>query len=947
MNKLLFVFMALALLFVSASIASATVYYTQSWTDGTVRYREVTAGQPLSFTYESYDHKATHMVETDINLLFRGEADNPVANLVWNVSMQGTSGIYTIDTSHLTQGHYIIQGTAYDLINGANWTSLLEFFVKSNKTDTTNHPPYFLAMDEFTFDIAHQTQANVLNAADYARDPDNDSLTFTLDKSGMNSSILDCDVYNNKEGTLACEFYAVGRTYVTLIASDGEFPVPIQVFITVINMTTPTNHPPYFDNLQDHYRYDIDDARSVDVVNLANFAKDPDGDALSFSLDTSLTNPNIIDCSLEQTTLHCNLLSVGQTQLDVLVSDNEFTRRATLYITVYNDTPQNHPPYFSGLADSFTIRLEDGIASLVYLDRYAFDVDSDGLSFRLVSNSADDVASCRVGADSLFSCVPHRVGFTSAVVEVSDGKAVATAQIVVHVVTDVPCNRAPYFTATPKYVMVLENGTQSLVDLDTIATDPDDDTLHFSITGNEEPSVADCSIDASSNVLVCSPFKVGVTNISLRVSDGKLSANGAVTIQVITNILPNHPPYFSGLADSFTIRLEDGIASLVYLDRYAFDVDSDGLSFRLVSNSADDVASCRVGADSLFSCVPHRVGFTSAVVEVSDGKAVATAQIVVHVVTDVPANRAPELRNVPSSFTYEYVPSLVKVLLTDVTTYGYDPDGDALTYGLDTSETDNNIVTCALDNNALTCMLQGIGTTSVTLVVSDGMYESKAKIIVHVLHTIATPVAVISGPDTASACETFSFDASQSTADPEKHIVKYQWTIKDVHGTIVQMLYGKTISTSLHDEGSYSVTLLVADEDGRFDKKTASLRITNGTCSNEQTATNRNLQVNSVQIISNSGYEKARVGEDIRIYVTITNTMGYDVKDVHATFSLPDFGIRFKSAEVDIADGEKTTLRILAYVPNYIMSGVYYPEISVSNNDIHRVKIGYLEVTEK
>ncbi|MCF7799143.1 PKD domain-containing protein [Candidatus Woesearchaeota archaeon] len=648
MKKLLVVFLAMAFMLVSASVASATLYYAQTWEDDTVNYISVDAGVPVTFVYQSYDTIRDNTIQTDINLLFRGEADFPAQDLIDDTSVGGTSGTYEIDTTDLTQGHYIIQGTAINVNNNAdNWTELLEFFVyNDNNVDTDNNPPHFLPIKHFVYDLATTTQDNVLAVADYARDEDGDALTYAIDTSAMNDSIMNCNLYEDVQGTLACEFYDIGQTSITLFANDGEFPASHEVFFTIIDSSLGANSRPYFENLNALYRYDISEG-AVTVVDLANFAEDADNDSLTFTIDTTATNTAVVDCNLAGAVLSCNLVGVGNTRLDVIVSDGQLEAKATLYLTVVSEQGINHAPIFQGLPES-----------------------------------------------------------------------------------------------------------------------------------------------------IAEPFDYQETFVAI----------------------------------------------------------------------------------------------------------------------------------------------------ADVGMYGYDEDNDPLTYALDTSNTDADVVTCKLTiANALVCDMFSAGTTSVVLSVFDGKATTSATITIQIVDNASGPTAIIYGPNVAVVDEVLEFDGSASTAAPGKTIVNYQWEITDDNGSTVKLLYGKSISASLAQPGSYIVNLLVVDEDGRSDVASAGLIVTGYASEEVQSTTNRNLQVNSIQIIG-TGYETALPGDDLRVYVTVTNDVGYDLEDVKATFSVPDFGVRFKSKAMSIDDGEKVTLTIFGYVPDYVEPDVYYPEISVSADGFHRAKISYLEV---
>jgi hypothetical protein len=949
MNKLFFI-VAFALFFISASLTSATVIYTQTWEDGTTSYLTFDAGDQVTFLYESYTFNEDNWVETEINLLFRGDVDEPVEELLYDVSPTGTYGSYTIDTTDFIQGHYIIQGTATDLVNGGNWTSLLEFFVYSDINDTDNNPPYFLPIEHFVFDLAYTTQEEVLRIADYAVDPDGDALWYNVDTSGVNTDILDCAMYPDAVGTVACEFYAVGTTSFFVIASDDEFPVSSQVFITIINSSIPEeNEPPYFLPIE-HFVFDLAYTTQEEVLRIADYVVDPDGDDLTFAIDTSATATSVLDCALYQDavgTVACEFYAVGTTSLLVIADDGEFAVSKEVFITIINSTipEENNPPYFDNLEQYYSYNIDLEAVNVVDLAQFAVDPDGDELTFGVETAFTNpNIVDCSLD-DTILHCELVGVGQTSVLVSVSDGEYTAYATVYITVFEIIPPNNPPYFIAEPEFVLVLEDGAQSLVDLNTIAVDPDGDELFFTIQAMSNDGIVSCSIQETTSVLTCTPLEVGETSLRLQVSDGELTASGYVHIKVISEGGANRPPYFIAEPE-FVLVLEEGTQSLVDMDTLVVDPDGDALSFALVNYSVDGVVDCSSTPETnVLVCTPLQVGAATLTVSVTDGEFTVEGLIHVTVISECEPNHPPQLLNVPDYFIYDLSYNEIKTLIPDVTIHGYDPDGDDLTYSIDTTQTDEDVVVCTLVADSLRCQLKGVGLTTLQLIVSDGQLTAQATITVQVIDTVTGPTAIIQGPSTMPAYELFTFDGSASFAAPGKELIKYQWTIRNAQGVMVSRFYGPTMTHSLPSQGVYTVELIVVDEDGRTDTAVVSLTITYGEPGDDEWVPNKNFQVNSIQVIGYE-YERASPGDDLQIFVTVTNHLGRDVEDVRATFFIPEFGIRFKSAALSLDDGDKTTISIFGFVPPHISTGVYYPEVSVVADDVRRSKIAYLEVTD-
>ncbi|MBN2453908.1 hypothetical protein JXB11_00005, partial [Candidatus Woesearchaeota archaeon] len=72
-------------------------------------------------------------------------------------------------------------------------------------------------------------------------------------------------------------------------------------------------------------------------------------------------------------------------------------------------------------------------------------------------------------------------------------------------------------------------------------------------------------------------------------------------------------------------------------------------------------------------------------------------------------------------------------------------------------------------------------------------------------------------------------------------------------------------------------------------------------------------------------------------YVNIENNYGSDLKEMHVVAVIPELGLRVSLGPFTIDDEEEATKRLL--VDTYgAEPGDYYVRITVSNDDIRRVK---------
>ena len=94
-------------------------------------------------------------------------------------------------------------------------------------------------------------------------------------------------------------------------------------------------------------------------------------------------------------------------------------------------------------------------------------------------------------------------------------------------------------------------------------------------------------------------------------------------------------------------------------------------------------------------------------------------------------------------------------------------------------------------------------------------------------------------------------------------------------------------------------------------------------------------------------FEKAYAGGDLVIWAEVENVADVDFEGIRMIYTLPEFGIRFKSGAFNLESGERDVVQILGFVPDYVEEGFYYPYIEFSDNEFRRVKVGYLEVYEQ
>ena len=694
-------FFTLLLLFsvlVAGSAQAVSMYLW--WPDGSTNQGTFDVGDDIVFNYTGIG-PLSHPIETEI---YWANLDNVSDSelLLYDLSDGGTWGQDLISTNGFDAGSYVVFGIASDLETGYEDEDYLYF----NLIGEPNNPPEFT--DNLSLYYSYNidlSNVDVVNLANFAFDLDNDELDFYVDQSNTDLNVVDCDI--NSDSILNCDLEGVGTTTVDVIVSDGVDSDTATITLNVYEVIPQNNPPEFIDNLSLYYSYNID-LSNVNVVDLADYSFDLDNDELYFYVSEPNTNFSVVDCQIvSDSILNCNLNGVGTTTVDVIVSDTMDTDTATIVVEVFEDVPVNHPPEFTDdLQLYYLYNLNLGSVAVVDLADYSFDLDGDDLYYSVdESNTNPNVVDCGIILGSILYCDLEGVGSTFVDVIVSDLQANDTATIKIKVFEDT-INHPPEFTANLSlyYSYNIDLYNVDVVDLADYSFDLDNDELFYYLDqSNTDFTVVDCQLDASSNKKRDSDSNTdGFTNAVSKLAIGSL--------------------FSSSNADSDLVN----------------------------PNNANSVLNCDLNG----------VGTTTVDVIVSDGQATDTATLTINVYDDA-INHPPEFTDNLSLY-YEYHIDLVNVDVVDLADYSFDLDGDDLFFYVDESNTNLDVVNCqiydpsgnkkivdsindmnTIDNaddvndpndfgSVLNCDLNGVGITTVDVIVSDGQAIDTATIAIKV-----------------------------------------------------------------------------------------------------------------------------------------------------------------------------------------------------------------------
>ena len=296
------------------------------------------------------------------------------------------------------------------------------------------------------------------------------------------------------------------------------------------------------------------------------------------------------------------------------------------------------------------------IGVLYAYDVNATDPDGDTLTYSLITRPTGMTIN---SANGLIIWIPvaAQIGNNSVTVKVSDGSLSIIQSFTIKVSTLPVINQAPIIYSTP--ITTATVGVTYFYDVE--ATDPDGDTLTYSLT-TYPPGM---TISSASGLIMWTPVAKGNYAVVVKVSDGVLSDTQGFTI-----IVSAVEPGLIGIKVSpKTMTLLEGESKTITSVTAHY---SDGSTAGIALGSCTYVSSATTVAKVSNGVITAFAKGTATIIINYKGK---TDALQVMVSALPPANQAPVIYSIPNlmaivgvAFTYEVE--------------AFDPDGDVLTYSL-------------------------------------------------------------------------------------------------------------------------------------------------------------------------------------------------------------------------------------------------------------------------
>ncbi len=722
--------------------------------------------------------------------------------------------------------------------------------------ETTNTAPVFTDGSTTTRSVDENTGSGVdIGTAVSAMDADDDTLSYSL--SGTDATSFSIDSSSGQLRTSAALDYETKSSYsVTINVSDGKGGSDtIAVTINVTDVDEATNTAPVFtDGSTTTRSIDENTGSGVDIGSAVS-ATDVDNDTLTYSLGGTDAASFSIGSTNGQlrTSTALDYETKSSYSVTITVSDRKGgsdTIAVTINITDVDEATNTAPVFTEGETASRSVAENTGSGVDIGSAVSATDEDNDTLTYSL---GGTDASSFSIGSTNgqlrTSAALDYETKSSySVTINVSDGKGGSDTIGVTINVTDVDeaTNTAPTFTDGSTTTRSVDENTKSGVDISTAvsATDADDDTLSYSLSGTDATSF---SIDSSSGQLRTSAALDYETkdsySVTITVSDGN-GGSASITVTINVNDIDESPvnnaPVFTN-GSSTTRTIAENTASNVNIGSVvsATDADDDTLSYRM---SGADAASFSIDSSSgqlrTSAALDYETKSSySVTITVSDDQGGSSSISVTINITNV--NEAPVF-TAGTSTTRTIAENAGSGINIGSAVSATDVDSTTLTYTLggtngasfDIESTTGQLKTkAALDYETKTSY-------SVTITVSDGSLTDSIAVTINVRDLDETPsniAPVFTDGDeaTRTIAENTAADANIGTAiaatDEDSENLAYLLSGTDASSFAIDGDTGQLkTSAALNYETKTSYEVIVTVSDGTLeDEITVTINVTN------------------------------------------------------------------------------------------------------------------------
>ncbi len=534
------------------------------------------------------------------------------------------------------------------------------------------------------------------------------------------------------------------------------------------------------------------DENGSERIAVSSLASDPEGEPLSiFQVGAPLHGTTIQNSAGDHIIYTPEEDFHGEDSFSFTVQDvagATATGRLSITVLQINEAPEITARL------SYVFDFDNGDPSTRFIELLLTDRETQPELLRLNSSSSrTDVATVRdpaaIDSDgvAMITLEPQQNGSTEITFNATDrGQDVSPASRAdqttsrTATVTILGINRAPVATDITRDVQ--QGGTLG-IDLKSISSDPDGNALSFALNGSRAGVSLSGSTLSFSTAATQSP---GRFTVSYRVSDGRYSDTGAVTVEVTKK--PNRPP----TVRDASANVAAGESASVDLAMLSNDADGDRLRYELVApptNARLNGTTLTVTTEASDSS-----GIVSVVYHVSDGEDSDTG--VFRVTISATPNQPPTIRDSSATVRAGETASV------DLATLSNDADGDTLSYSIVGTPANARLNGTTL--NVTTDAGDSSGTVSVHYRVSDGEESDTGTFSVSISATPNRAPTIRDSSATVQAGETASVDLSTLSNDADGDTLSYS-----IVGTPANARLNGTTLNVTTDTGDSSGTVSV------------------------------------------------------------------------------------------------------------------------------------------
>ena len=398
-------------------------------------------------------------------------------------------------------------------------------------------------------------------------------------------------------------------------------------------------------------------------------------------------------------------IAVGTATVTAMAADSSGLS-ATQTFTVTVNPPPNRAPTAVGTIPTQTVTVGGSTGTVDMSSKFS-DPDGDALTYT-VSLSDTAVAMVSVSGTTV-TITPVATGTATVMVIGVDADGLSAVQTFT-VMVNPPPNQAPAVLGSIPTQTVTAGGSPATVNLESYFSDPDGDTMTYTVSLS---NTGVAMVSVSGATVTVTPVAAGTATVTAMATDS-IGLSTAQTFTVTVNPPPNRSPIAVGSIPTQTVTVGGSPATVDVSGKFS-DPDGDALTYT-VSLSDTAVAMVSVSGTTV-TIVPVAAGTATVMVMAVDADGLSAAQTFGVTVNPQP-NRSPVA---VGSISTQIVTVGGSAGSVDLSSKFSDPDGDTMTYTVSLSDT--GVATASVSGTTVTITPVAAGTATVMVVAvdSDGL----------------------------------------------------------------------------------------------------------------------------------------------------------------------------------------------------------------------------------